>query len=104
MKGINRVIVAGNLGQAPELQVSKKGVNYSRLRVATEKFSLIEGEWQKSTNWHSIFVFGKKAEICQKYLAKGAAVAVEGYMDSGSEHPKIVAEDIHFFDPQTAKT
>lgn len=74
MAGINKAILVGNLGKDPEIRYSPNG-----LAVAT--FSLATTERYKDedrTEWHKIVAFGRLAEICGEYLAKGKQVYIEG--------------------------
>jgi len=79
-KSMNKVFLMGHLGQTPELQVSKAGKPYARLRLATNRrwFNGEGGEVKESTDWHSVFVWGRLAEQCTASLQKGALVFVEG--------------------------
>ncbi len=102
MNGINKIFIAGNLASKPVVHKSKNGKPFSFLSIATNRFSLVEGQWNKKTDWHSILVWGKKAEICEKYLEKGFPIAVEGFLETTSEHKTtIVAEDLHFLGLRT---
>lgn len=75
---MNRVIITGNLGAAPEVRQTKGGTTVCNLSVATNERVKQNGEWVDHTEWHRIVVFGGQAESCGKYLAKGSKVAVEG--------------------------
>jgi single-strand DNA-binding protein len=103
MTGINKIFIAGNLANKPQLQTNKNGQVFSFLNIATNRFSYIEGQWNKRTHWHSVLVWGKRAEICEKYLEKGFPLAVEGFLDSTTENnTTIIAEDIHFLGLRTS--
>ena len=76
---LNRVTIIGHLGQDPELRYLTNGQALGRFSVATdESYTDKEGNRQERTEWHQIAVFGKVAEMCGKYLAKGRQVYVEG--------------------------
>lgn len=76
---LNRVTIIGHLGQDPELRHLPSGQAVGRFSVATdEAYTDKEGKRQERAEWHSIVVFGKVAESCGKYLAKGREVYVEG--------------------------
>lgn len=103
MKGVNRVTLVGNLGGPPELMVSKNGKNYCRLRLVTEhRRQKDDGTWEDVPEWHSVFVWGRLAEICVHNLRKGALVAVEGHLtywketENGVFKNCITADDVHF--------
>lgn len=105
MNGINKIFIAGNLASKPVVYKSKNGKSFSFLTIATHRFSLVEGQWTKKISWHSILVWGKKAEICEKYLEKGFPLAVEGFLEESPEHKTtIVAEDLHFLGLRTTDT
>lgn len=79
MKSLNRVELIGYLGAAPELQISKNGKSYSRLRVATHRnWMNAEDKWETKTDWHSVFIWGPLADRCCHTLEKGNLIFVEG--------------------------
>jgi single-strand DNA-binding protein len=82
-RGVNKVIIVGNLGADPDCQYTKSGVAVVKLSVATtESIPAGEGKWDEKTEWHRIVAFGKIAENCQKYLSKGRQVYVEGRLQT----------------------
>jgi len=79
MSGVNKAILIGNLGSDPETRYTQGGQPISNFRLATnEKFTGRDGQLQDRTEWHRIVAFGKLAEQCRDYLAKGRQVYVEG--------------------------
>ena len=85
MSGVNKVIIIGRLGQDPEMKAVGQGTTVTRLNVATsENWVGKDGQKQERTEWHRIAVWGKLAEICGKYLAKGRQVYVEGHLQTRS--------------------
>ena len=85
MSGVNKVIIIGRLGADPELKTITSGQEVARLSVATsESWKDKQGEKQEKTEWHRIVVWGKLAELCGKYLAKGRQVYVEGRLQTRS--------------------
>lgn len=79
MKTVNKVTLIGYLGANPELQISKTGKPYSRLRLATHRsFQNAEDKWETKTDWHSVFVWGPMAQRCCHDMEKGALLLVEG--------------------------
>jgi single-strand DNA-binding protein len=80
MKGINKAIILGTLGQDPEIRYTANGAAIANLSVATnEKWKdKNTGQTQERTEWHKVVIFGKLAEICEQYLKKGASVYLEG--------------------------
>jgi single-strand DNA-binding protein len=85
MSGINKVIVIGRMGADPEVKTVTGGNTVARLSVATsEQWKDREGQKQERTEWHRVVVWGKLAELCGKYLAKGRQVYVEGRLQTRS--------------------
>ncbi len=80
---INKVILIGNLGNAPELRYTAGQMPVCTLRIATgERRKDQSGNWVDHTEWHSVVVFGKTAENCNQYLAKGRQVYIEGRLQT----------------------
>jgi single-strand DNA-binding protein len=79
-RGVNKVILIGNLGQDPDTKYMPSGSAVTNLRIATtEVFKDKEtGQNQERTEWHSVAMFGKLAEIAGEYLRKGSQVYIEG--------------------------
>jgi single-strand DNA-binding protein len=85
MAGVNKVILVGNLGADPEMRYTAGGTAVCKFRIATtEKFKDRQGNVQERTDWHRITAWGKLAEICGQYLAKGKQVYIEGRLEYGS--------------------
>jgi len=83
MAGINKVILIGNLGADPEMRYTASGTAVAKFRIATtEKFTDRQGNRQERTEWHRVTAWGKLAEICGQYLAKGKQVYIEGKIRS----------------------
>ena len=75
----NKVQLIGNLGQAPEIKTFESGRKQARFSVATtEKYRNARGEKVEETHWHRVVVWGKLAEVAEKYLTKGKEIAIEG--------------------------
>src|SRR5690349_17436404 len=79
-RGINKVIIVGNLGADPEVRYTGGGTAVCSLSVATSEqwTDKQSGEKQERTEWHRVKLFGKLAEIAGEYLKKGRQVYVEG--------------------------
>ncbi len=76
---VNKVILVGRLGADPDIRYSPNGVAVAKFNLATnDSVSAGEGKWEERTEWHRIVTFGKTAEFCANYLAKGRQVYVEG--------------------------
>lgn len=79
----NRIIIAGNLGQDPELRYTSSGQAVANLSVATsESYTDAQGQRQDRTTWWRVSVWGKQAEACSQYLTKGRQVLVEGHINA----------------------
>ncbi len=80
---VNKTILVGRLGRDPETRFTAGGTAVANFSMATdETFKDKQGQRQKRTEWHKIIVWGKQAEIAQKYLKKGALIFVEGRIQS----------------------
>jgi single-strand DNA-binding protein len=79
-KGVNKVIVLGNIGKDPETRYTAAGTAITSLSVATSEAwnDKTTGEKQERTEWHRVKLFGKLAEIAGEYLKKGRQVYIEG--------------------------
>lgn len=79
-RGVNKVILIGNLGADPETRYTPSGTCITSIRIATSESwkDKNTGEQQERTEWHRIEFFGKLAEIVGEYLKKGRSVYVEG--------------------------
>ncbi len=76
---LNKVILIGNLGRDPELKMTPGGQALARFSVATtETWKNPQGEKQSKTEWHNVVVWGKQAEVAEKFLRKGRQVMIEG--------------------------
>ncbi|MEE8305896.1 MAG: single-stranded DNA-binding protein [Gammaproteobacteria bacterium] len=79
-RGVNKVILVGNLGADPETRYMPSGSAVTNIRIATSESwkDKTSGEQQERTEWHSIAFFGRLAEIAAEYLRKGSQVYIEG--------------------------
>jgi single-strand DNA-binding protein len=88
-EGLNRAILVGNLGMDPELKFTQGGQAILRIRLATSDSYLNKsGERQERTEWHTVVVWGKRAESLNKILAKGRTIWVEGRIQTRSWEDK----------------
>nr|WP_299246245.1 single-stranded DNA-binding protein [uncultured Halomonas sp.] len=83
-RGVNKVILIGNLGQDPDVRFLPSGNPVANLRIATtdswtDKQS---GQRQERTEWHSVVLFNKLAEIAQQYVKKGSRIYIEGRLQT----------------------
>jgi single-strand DNA-binding protein len=79
-RGVNKVILVGTLGKDPETRYMPSGSAVTNMRIATNEQwkDKQTGEQQERTEWHSIAMFGRLAEIAAEYLRKGQQVYIEG--------------------------
>lgn len=82
-RGVNRVILVGNVGQDPEIKYLPSGSAVANISVATsEQWKDKEGNPQSRTEWHKVVFFGKLAEIVGEYVKKGSQIYVEGKLQT----------------------
>ena len=106
MASVNKAIIVGNLGKDPEVRFTQSGQAMARFSVATtDTWMDRENGRQERTDWHNIVVWGKQAETCGQYLAKGRQVYIEGSIRPRSYEDKegntryttdIVAQRVQF--------
>lgn len=79
-RGVNKVIIIGNLGVDPEIRYMPSGSAVANLRIATTESwkDQQSGQQQERTEWHRVALFGRLAEIAGEYLRKGSQVYIEG--------------------------
>lgn len=89
MKGINKVILIGNLGRDPEVRYTANGQAVANFPLATTEYGASkDGNRQEYTEWHRIVAWGRLAEICGEYLTKGKSVYIEGSLRTRSWEDK----------------
>jgi single-strand DNA-binding protein len=82
---VNKVILIGNLGADPEVRTTPQGQMVSTISIATsESFTGRDGARQERTEWHRVVLWGKLAELAQRYLQKGRKVYIEGRIQTRS--------------------
>lgn len=82
-EGLNKVMLIGNLGMDPELKFTQGGQAVLRMRLATtERYANKAGERQERTEWHTVIVWGNRAEALNKILHKGRTIYVEGRLQT----------------------
>lgn len=85
MGGVNKVILVGNLGAAPDVRTTPAGQMVATVSLATsETFNDREGKRQERTEWHRVVLWGKLAELAQRWLKKGSQIYVEGRLQTRS--------------------
>lgn len=83
-RGVNKVIILGNLGQDPEVRFLPNGSAVANITIATSESwkDKQTGEPKEKTEWHSVSLFGKLAEVAGEYLKKGSKVYIEGQLQT----------------------
>jgi len=75
---INKAILIGNLGAAPEVRYTQTGTAVTSFNLATTETWVKDNKKEEKTEWHRIVAFGRLGEICGEYLSKGSKVYIEG--------------------------
>lgn len=108
-RGINKVILVGNLGNDPEVRATANGSRIANISIATSDSWMDKntGQRQERTEWHRVVFFNRLAEIVEQYLTKGSKVYVEGALrtrkwqdQNGQDRytTEIVANDMQMLD------
>jgi single-strand DNA-binding protein len=108
-RGINKVILIGNLGADPETRYTQGGSAVTTLRLATSESwkDKSSGETQERTEWHRVVLFGKLVDVATEYLRKGGKVYLEGRLQTRKWQDKdgrdtyateIVANELQLLD------
>lgn len=107
-RGLNKVMIMGNLGRDPEMRYTPSGKPVTSFSVAVSRsYTKPEGERTEVTDWFNVVAWGRLAEICSQYLTKGSMVYVEGRLetrswegDNGQKHfrTEVVANDVNILD------
>ncbi|MEZ5672804.1 MAG: single-stranded DNA-binding protein [Thiotrichaceae bacterium] len=94
-RGINKVILIGNLGKDPEVRYSASGLAIATFSIATTSGvkDRQTGQWTEETEWHNVTVFDKLAEIAKQYLHKGSQVYLEGRIKTEKWQDKNTGAD-----------
>lgn len=110
---VNKVLLIGRLGNNPEIRYTNTGTAVANFNLATsESWNDKTGQKQERTEWHRVVVWGKLAELCEKYLAKGRQCFVEGRLQTRSWDDKdgnkrytteVVASTVQFLGSQGAQ-
>lgn len=111
-KGINKVILIGNLGSDPQIRYTPVGNAVANIRLATTNIWKDRNDiLQEKTEWHQIVLFNRRAEIAAKYLKKGSKIYIEGSLHSrkwqDSEgldrySTEVIANDLQFLSMKQA--
>ncbi len=113
-RGVNKVILVGNLGKDPEVRYMPSGSAVANVTIATSESwkDKTSGERQERTEWHNVVFYNRLAEIAGEYLKKGSKVYVEGSLrtrkwqdkNSGADRytTEIIANDMQMLDGRGA--
>lgn len=112
-RGINKVILIGNLGRDPETRYTQSGSAVTNLRIATSESwrDRNTNEQQERTEWHTVVCFARLGEIAGEYLRKGSKVYVEGRLQTSSweaqdgqtrYRTEVIARDLQMLDSRGA--
>jgi single-strand DNA-binding protein len=89
MRGVNRVMLIGNLGKDPDIQYLEGNIGVAKFSLATtETYKDRSGKLISQTEWHTIVLWRGLAELAQKYLHKGSLVYIEGRLKTRSWEDK----------------
>ena len=108
-RGVNKVILVGNLGQKPEIRYTKDSKPVASFSIATSESwkDKTTGDMVEKTEWHNVTFFGRIAEVAEQYLDKGSKVFVEGKLqtdkwedESGNKRSatKIIGNNMQMLD------
>ncbi len=82
---MNKIIVIGNLGRDPEMRYTPNGQSVTSFSVASSRrYTTADGERREETEWFNVSAWGRLADLCNQYLARGRQVYVEGRLSSRS--------------------
>jgi single-strand DNA-binding protein len=96
-RGLNKVLIIGNLGRDPEMRYTPSGRPVTTFSVATSRtWNTAEGEKRVETEWFNVVAWSSLAEICKQYLTKGQQVYIEGRLQTrhwddteGNKHTSV---------------
>lgn len=84
-KGVNKVLLLGNVGKDPEMRASQSGMVIASFSLATaDRQKDQTGQWVDKTEWHNLVCFGRTAEIVRDYVKKGSQLFIEGKIQTRS--------------------
>ena len=113
-RGLNKVMIIGNLGRDPEIRYTSGGKPVTTFSVATSRSWITsDGERREATEWFNVVAWGTLAEICNQYLRKASRVYVDGHLQTrnwedqdGRRHSRteLVANEMLILDPRPGST
>ena len=105
MASLNKVLLIGNLTRDPDLRYTSAGTAVANLRLAVNRTFVVQGDKREETLFIDVVAWGKQAEACGEYLAKGSAIFVDGRLQSREYDAKdggkrtvteVVADTVQF--------
>ena len=109
---LNKIMLIGNLGRDPELQVTSDGTPFTRFSIAVSRtYKASNGEKREETEWFNVVAWRQLAETCERYLHKGSKVYIEGRVSQRKYNDKngiersiveVVASDMEMLTPKSA--
>jgi single-strand DNA-binding protein len=92
-KGVNKVMLLGNVGKDPEIRTTPGGMTVATFSLATaDRAKDAQGNWADKTEWHNLVAFQRTAEIIRDYVKKGSQIFVEGKIQTRSWDDKTSGE------------
>src|SRR6266478_7411881 len=111
---LNKIMLIGNLGKDPELQVTSDGTPFTRFSLAVNRsYTSLSGEKVEETEWFNIVVWRQLAEICERYLHKGSKVYIEGRLSQRKYNDRegiqrttvdVIATDMEMLSPKSTSS
>jgi single-strand DNA-binding protein len=111
---LNKIMLIGNLGRDPELNVTAEGTPVTRFSLAVSRnYTTKSGEKKEETEWFNIVAWDKLAEICERYLHKGSKVYIEGRINQRKYTDRegvqrtavdVIANDMQILTPKSASS
>ena len=88
-KGVNKVLLLGNVGKDPEIKATAGGMTVATFSLATaDRAKGTDGQWTDKTEWHNLVAFQRTAEIVRDYVKKGSQIFIEGKIQTRSWEDK----------------
>ncbi|WP_278851146.1 single-stranded DNA-binding protein [Parasutterella excrementihominis] len=112
MASVNKVILIGNLGQPPDVRITNSGSKVAEISLATTSYFTRDNERVEKTQWHTVTLWNKLAEIVERYTGKGSNVYIEGrletekWQDQNGQNrytTKVIAESIQLLGSNTRR-
>mgnify|MGYP000621092886 CR=1 FL=1 len=93
MASVNKVILIGNLGQPPDVRITNSGSKVAEISLATTSYFTRDNERVEKTQWHTVTLWNKLAEIVERYTGKGSSVYIRGRLETEKWRIKTAKTD-----------